>query len=312
MWGKLHRPAKPLRRQIKVVAPAAVTVSLPLLQPRRYDQDNETIDAIDVENTTDRRQFRAGVLFLYGSERELCNPARTDHALLWEGTDDIRRWLSKGETGQLLLGRWLEDENNNRVFWFERAYGVSVGGQEVSGAVRGPPQQTRVTDKNRRTLLFQLRLTTTPPIPQGIVTQNYKLSWSGGLEPQGSLGVDPSAEIAARPETTQKQQPTTVHSDARPVPPTGPDASSTIGKGEEYPTTKTVRKWRKELLAAGDDPLETLAYVEIRSYLPSEMVHALESGRTIRVQPRASSIHWRTDWILDELDELERQWRLMR
>ena len=217
MWGKLHRPAKPLRRQIKVVAPAAVTVSLPLLQPRRYDQDNETIDAIDVENTTDRRQFRAGVLFLYGSERELCTPARKDHALLWEGTDDIRRWLSKGETGQLLLGRWLEDENKNRVFWFEHAYGVSVGGQEVSGAVRGPLQQTRVTDKNRRTLLFQLRLTTTPPIPQGIVTQNYKFSWSGGLEPQGSLGVDPSAEIAARPETTQKQQPTTVHSDARPV-----------------------------------------------------------------------------------------------
>ena len=58
-----------------------------------------------------------------------------------------------------------------------------------------------------------------------------------------------------------------------------PDATA------DHPTAETVRKWRKQLLAAGDDPLATLAYVEIRGYLPSEMVHDLESGLTIRMQP---------------------------
>ncbi len=77
-----------------------------------------------------------------------------------------------------------------------------------------------------------------------------------------------------------------------------------------HPTTETVREWRKELLAAGDNPLATSAYVEIRGYLSPQVAHDLESGRYIMVQQHGVQIDWRTDLIQRELDKLVRQWRL--
>ena len=83
-WQKRKLFSKPPPRQPRIVPPTAVTVSLPMLQPRRYNEGPDIVDAIDVVNSTDRRQFRAEVLFLYGSEQEFENKIREDHSLLWE------------------------------------------------------------------------------------------------------------------------------------------------------------------------------------------------------------------------------------